>query len=266
MPFVSPAPLSAWMLPGLIVAYPHPSAISCSVAGGSDGAAAPPGAEPWRRRPKPRAGGGGAPGAGGIPDRPPNIIIIGTGLPRSAGVTTVIWISTVMSGYARVVHGANQLLADHRRATDLELLRAIHTPCHLRNIRRHAADHFAIEILDNLRPALLPPHVRARDLLAVLERQRIGKVRVGIGECLVVVGVVRCRLVPARTRTQRRDPELLHHVLVIRRSRRRIGVRRRSGGRRRLRRCGRWRCLHRRLLSSHAGCQSPHQYPCRQDH
>src|SRR2546425_12308006 len=94
MPFVKPAPLSAWMLPGLIVAYPHPSAMSCAVAGGSAGA---DGAAPG---PKPRAAGGGAPGAGGIPDRPPNIIITGTGLAPFAGVTTVIWISTAISGNA----------------------------------------------------------------------------------------------------------------------------------------------------------------------
>jgi len=43
-----------------------------------------------RPGPKPRAAGGGAPGAGGIPDRPPNIIITGTGLTVPAGVTTVI--------------------------------------------------------------------------------------------------------------------------------------------------------------------------------
>src|SRR3954467_13133617 len=35
MPRVIPAPLSAWTLPGLIETYPQPSAISCSVAGGS---------------------------------------------------------------------------------------------------------------------------------------------------------------------------------------------------------------------------------------
>src|SRR4249919_3055980 len=95
------------MLPGLIVAYPHPSAISCSIAGGSDGAGgAPPGrpgpADPPPVGPKPRAGAGGAPGAGGIPERPPNIIVTGTGRAAFAGVTRVIWISTVRSGYAEL--------------------------------------------------------------------------------------------------------------------------------------------------------------------
>ena len=90
------------MLAGLIVAYPHPSAISCCVAGGSGGVAgAAPGAPP-RPGPKPRAGAGGVPGAGGMPERPPNIIITGTALAAFAGVTSVIWISTVISGCAEL--------------------------------------------------------------------------------------------------------------------------------------------------------------------
>src|SRR3954453_23798424 len=95
------------MLPGLIVAYPHPSAISCCVAGGSDAAAGAPGAPPGaptRPGPKPGAA-GGVPGAGGMPERPPNIIITGTGVVASAGVTTVIWMSTVTSGNAALSTG-----------------------------------------------------------------------------------------------------------------------------------------------------------------
>src|SRR5438128_7476509 len=121
MPFVKPAPLSAWMLLGLIVAYPHPSAISCSMAGGSagaDGAAvgAPPPVPP-RPGPKPRAAGGGVPGAGGIPDRPPNIIITGTGVAAFAGVTTVMWISTVISGNAELFAAAIRTLPTTGRPT-----------------------------------------------------------------------------------------------------------------------------------------------------
>src|SRR6185437_9631581 len=37
IPFVSPAPLSACILFGSIVAYPHPARISCSVGGSSAG-------------------------------------------------------------------------------------------------------------------------------------------------------------------------------------------------------------------------------------
>ena len=80
MPRVSPAPLSAWMLAGLIDAYPHPAAISCCAElGGPDGVSV----------------GGGDGGSAALP----NIIKVGT-LPLAlAGVTTVIWMSTVIAGY-----------------------------------------------------------------------------------------------------------------------------------------------------------------------
>src|SRR5262245_39187042 len=101
------------MLPGLIVAKPQPSAMSCSVAGGSCGAggaagaggacpavAVPPGAfgegGPARPAPpggpKPRPGnppgGGGGARLGSL--APPNIIITGTGPFASFGTTSVI--------------------------------------------------------------------------------------------------------------------------------------------------------------------------------
>src|SRR5207244_899758 len=85
IPFVSPAPLSACTLPGLIVATPQPSAISCSMAGGSaltGGAIGP--------RPAPRPGNTGAGNATSGIVRPPNIIITGTGPFASAGNTIVI--------------------------------------------------------------------------------------------------------------------------------------------------------------------------------
>src|SRR3954464_13743860 len=79
--------------------------MSCSVAGGSGGGGGgPPGAAGAPAAPgpgpNPRPAGGGVPGAGGMPERPPNIIITGTGVVASAGVTTVIWMSTVTSGNA----------------------------------------------------------------------------------------------------------------------------------------------------------------------
>src|SRR6185503_3132807 len=73
------------MLAGLIDAYPQPSAISCCCAGGSAPGAAP--------RPV------GAVGViVGRAPAPLNIIITGTGPFASAGVTTVIWMSTEISG------------------------------------------------------------------------------------------------------------------------------------------------------------------------
>jgi len=43
---------------------------------------------------------------------------------------------------------------------------------------RHAAVHFAVEVLDDLRPPLLRPHVGGGDLLPVLEGERVGQVGV----------------------------------------------------------------------------------------
>src|SRR2546427_9163133 len=82
------------MLPGLIVAYPQPAAINCSVEGGS--AKLPP-----PKAPK-RLVGAGSPGRRGNPPppKPPNIISTGTGLFVSRGVTSVIWISTLIDGQA----------------------------------------------------------------------------------------------------------------------------------------------------------------------
>src|SRR2546428_5597037 len=79
------------MLPGLRFAYPQPAPINCSVEGGS--AKLPP--------PKPaRGAGAGSPGRRGKPPppKPPNIIRTGAGLLAFAGVTNVIWISTLMAG------------------------------------------------------------------------------------------------------------------------------------------------------------------------
>ncbi len=174
------------MLPGLIVAYPHPSAISCSIAGGSDGAGgAPPGrpgpADPPPVGPKPRAGAGGAPAPAAF--RTP-----------SEHHHHGYWPGRVrrrheshldLDGEFRicgVVHGADQFLTHDRSAPDLKLLGPIHAPRDLWSRARHAAEHFPIEVLDDLRSPLFPPRVRAGDLLAVLERQRIGKLRVRIGD------------------------------------------------------------------------------------
>jgi len=66
-----------------------------------------------------------------------------------------------------------------------------------------------------VRDELLPPNVRARELLAVLESQHVGQIGIGIRECFVVVGVVGCRLVPARPWTEGFDTELLQHLLVV---------------------------------------------------
>src|SRR6185437_9718849 len=83
------------MLPGLMVAYPQPAEINCSV---DDGPALFPPNEPNRFV------GAGSPGRRGKPPppNPPNIINTGTGSLAFAGVTSVIWISTLIDGQAEL--------------------------------------------------------------------------------------------------------------------------------------------------------------------
>ena len=110
IPFTRPAPLSACTLVGLSEAKPQPAAINCSVAGGSLGAAGA-GAGPGG---PPRRGAGAGPPAlcGSTPL--PNMIITGTGPRASAGVTSDIWMSTVIVGIRAADHTSDELLADHR--------------------------------------------------------------------------------------------------------------------------------------------------------
>ena len=116
----------------------------------------------------------------------------------------------------RVVDVARQLLHDDRHAAERVVRRRRHLPRDLRHVLRHAAEHFAIEVLDDLRAALAsstsPPIVTFLPFFSVSTSGRSGY---GIGGRLVVVGVVGRLLVAARARAQLRDAELLHHVLVV---------------------------------------------------
>jgi len=123
--------------------------------------------------------------------------------------------STSDRGMRRVVDMSNHLAADNRMSAHRALRRVDHRPRHLRDSARYATEHFAIEVFDDLGTALLPPHVSRRDLLAVLQRQDFRKVWKWIGRRFVVVRVIGCGLVAARTRTQRADAELRQHVLVV---------------------------------------------------
>ena len=115
-----------------------------------------------RRAAGPAAAAGGRRSARAGARPPPNIIITGTGPLASAGVTSVIWMSTVIAGIGRVVDVADQLLrrrpAGRRRST---FTVRVTRPGDLRHVLRHAAEHFAIEVLHDLRAPLLPPHRRA---------------------------------------------------------------------------------------------------------
>ncbi|OLE46905.1 MAG: hypothetical protein AUG46_08165 [Acidobacteria bacterium 13_1_20CM_3_58_11] len=75
-------------------------------------------------------------------------------------------------------------------------------PGYFRHIWRDTAEHFALEIFDDLRTSLVPPLCGRRDLLVAVERQSVRQVREGIGLGLVVIGVVGCFLVATRTRAE----------------------------------------------------------------
>src|SRR5215472_14197614 len=82
IPFLNPAPLSAWILAGFSVAKPQPLASTCACQLG-------PGSEPCCE---------GATAAG-APRPPPNTVMTGMGPFALAGVLRESWMSTVMAGY-----------------------------------------------------------------------------------------------------------------------------------------------------------------------
>ncbi len=108
-----------------------------------------------------------------------------------------------------------KLLADDRMRTHLCFRRLGDFPGHFRRVLRNAAQHFAVEVFDDLRPALIPPHGRRRDLLAVLQRKNVGQIRVRIRRGLIVVGMIRRVFVAAGAGAQGLDAELVHHVLMV---------------------------------------------------
>src|SRR5580704_8894526 len=104
---------------------------------------------------------------------------------------------------------------DYRENAGLRVDRTCGGPGYFRHVARDTAEHFALEIFDDLRPSLMPPLCGGHDLLAVLERQSVRQVREGIGLGLVVIGVVGRFLIAARTRAEGLDAELIHHVLMV---------------------------------------------------
>ena len=102
----------------------------------------------------------------------------------------------------RVVDGPDQLFADDRSSAHIESFRAIDAPGHLGHVLRDAAHHLSVEFLDDLRTALLPPHLGAGHLPAVLQRQDFRQVGIRVGERLVVVGVIGRAFISARAGTE----------------------------------------------------------------
>ena len=150
----------------------------------------------------------------GNPARP-NIMSTGTGPLAFAGVTTVMWILTLIAGYAELSTSPIRSLA----MTGVKPMNLVidggHGPGDLGDVVRHEAIDIFREHVDDLGAALFPPHLRRRHLLAVVHRERVGNIGIGIGLRFVVVGVVRSIFVAAPTRAKRLDAELIHHVLVI---------------------------------------------------
>ena len=118
-------------------------------------------------------------------------------------------------GIGRIVDVPQKLLAEHGMRTHHALRRLDDFPGDFGNDFGDTADHFAIEIFHDLRPALVPPHCRFGDLFAVTQLQHVGKIGVRIRRCGVVVGVIRGVFIAARTRAEGFDLQLVHHVLMI---------------------------------------------------
>src|SRR3954467_4740364 len=108
-------------------------------------------------------------------------------------------------------------------------------PTDFRNALRNSAIDLAIEVLHDLWTALLPPHLRAGHFLSILERQRIGQVRMLLNLRFIGVGCIRGGWIAAWPRTQSADVQQIHRALVILFSRKvnrnRKTVRRDLGGR-----------------------------------
>src|SRR3954470_24734104 len=93
---------------------------------------------------------------------------------------------------------AGELSADHRMSTDRAISLFGDRPRHAGHALRDPADDFALEVLDDLFTALGPHRGRCH-LPAVLEDERIRKVWKRVRRRLIVIRMIGCLLVPART-------------------------------------------------------------------
>ncbi len=111
----------------------------------------------------------------------------------------------------------HQLFGDDRVRSHHRLHRVRNFPRDFRHVLRDAAENFSIEILDDLRPPLVPPDLRRGDSPAALQCEWIRKIRKRIRFRFVVVGGPRVGFghAAARRRPKPSDAELLHHILMI---------------------------------------------------
>ena len=214
MPLVRPAPLSAWMLAGLSDGVAP--AVGDELLG--RGRIAAGGAGRRRTEPADAAAGGAGRRRPAAARRRRTSSSRGTGPFASAGVTSVIWMSTVIAGIRRVVDVADQLLG--RRPA---------RPPTVHVARCCVTVHVTFGTFFGTRPSTSRSksstisgrrcfhHTSAlRDLACRSSSvSTSGRFGIRIGQRLVVVGVVGRRLVAARPGPQALDPELLHHLPMI---------------------------------------------------
>ncbi len=115
----------------------------------------------------------------------------------------------------RVIHVADEFFGDYRSESDVLAVSNDDFPRDAGDILRQAAVHFAFHVFHDLRPSLGPPHRCGGDFLPVRERERIGQIRIGVRERLVVVRMVGSFFVAAWPFAQFLDAQLIHHVLVV---------------------------------------------------
>ncbi len=116
----------------------------------------------------------------------------------------------------RVVYVANELFTSNRQsAHDAvgDLLR--HSPAHRRDALRHPANDFALEVLEDLGAALLPPLLGGCHFLAISQGERVGEIGVRIGLLLIVIGTIGSAGAAAGAGPEPDDPQLLHHILMV---------------------------------------------------
>ena len=89
-------------------------------------------------------------------------------------------------------------------------------PIYFGCIGRDAAINFAVEIFHDLGPAFFPPRVGRGHLFAVFQKQRVGKV--GIGVCFGFVSVLvvrRLGIHAVGAAAEGGDVEKVHHALMV---------------------------------------------------
>jgi hypothetical protein len=119
--------------------------------------------------------------------------------------------STVIDGADELSTWPVSCRATTGRPPSVPVIRRRDLPLDLWRDLGHTTEYFALEVLDDFGAPTRPLLCRD-DFATVRQRQDVGQLRERIRLGLVVVRVIGILLVAARTRTQRRDAELLHHL------------------------------------------------------